>query len=240
MDNTNDTPTNYALNGKIMLSSVTILFIVVCVVVCFHTYARWCSTRANNSQRRRHRSPRQPINSPATDAAVSISSQSRLDPQILKTIPIFVHSSTPAAVLECAVCLSEFEDGDRGRTLPKCGHEFHVACIDAWFWFHSNCPLCRAPVQSENVNVTDPPETSSADVVISVVSEPAGVSETRESTDFAGSFPVAGLQPEWCPRKAEGLVGLAAGMEAGSEEIFCSDLERNRYKSLSLKRIWSI
>lgn len=34
----------------------------------------------------------------------------------------------------------------------------------------------------------------------------------------SGELPVAGFQPEWCPRKVEGLVGLAAMEEAGSEE----------------------
>ena len=43
MDSINDTtpPTNYALNGKIMLCSVIILFIVIFFVVFFHSYSRW-------------------------------------------------------------------------------------------------------------------------------------------------------------------------------------------------------
>lgn len=47
---------------------------------------------------------------------------------------------------DCSVCLSEFEDGDGLRLLPKCSHAFHVACIDTWLRSHTNCPLCRAPV----------------------------------------------------------------------------------------------
>ncbi|XP_019151042.1 PREDICTED: RING-H2 finger protein ATL1-like [Ipomoea nil] len=43
----------------------------------------------------------------------------------------------------CAVCLSEFEDGEELRTLPECMHSFHVACIDMWFYSHTNCPVCR-------------------------------------------------------------------------------------------------
>ncbi|XP_047317614.1 E3 ubiquitin-protein ligase Os04g0590900-like [Impatiens glandulifera] len=45
----------------------------------------------------------------------------------------------------CAVCLTEFEDGDWLRHLPTCSHAFHVACIDEWFRIHSSCPLCRSP-----------------------------------------------------------------------------------------------
>lgn len=43
----------------------------------------------------------------------------------------------------CAVCLSEFEEGEELRTLPDCMHSFHVQCIDMWFYSHRNCPICR-------------------------------------------------------------------------------------------------
>ncbi|KAF0906470.1 hypothetical protein E2562_011463 [Oryza meyeriana var. granulata] len=47
---------------------------------------------------------------------------------------------------DCSVCLGEFLDGDLLRLLPKCGHVFHVPCIDSWLRAHVNCPLCRADV----------------------------------------------------------------------------------------------
>ncbi|KAL2907211.1 RING-H2 finger protein ATL54 [Bienertia sinuspersici] len=49
----------------------------------------------------------------------------------------------------CSVCLTEFEDGDDLRLLPKCSHAFHVSCIDTWLRSHKNCPLCRAPIVNE-------------------------------------------------------------------------------------------
>lgn len=52
--------------------------------------------------------------------------------------------------MECAVCLSEFREGEVGRKLPKCNHSFHIDCIDMWFLSHSTCPLCRAGVQPES------------------------------------------------------------------------------------------
>lgn len=48
----------------------------------------------------------------------------------------------------CAVCLSEFQEGESLRLLPKCNHAFHVSCIDAWLRSHTNCPMCRAPIVS--------------------------------------------------------------------------------------------
>ncbi|XP_042012866.1 E3 ubiquitin-protein ligase RING1-like [Salvia splendens] len=47
---------------------------------------------------------------------------------------------------DCAVCLADFRDGDAVRLLPKCGHAFHVDCIDTWLRSHKSCPVCRAPV----------------------------------------------------------------------------------------------
>ncbi|KAH0465904.1 hypothetical protein IEQ34_006007 [Dendrobium chrysotoxum] len=44
----------------------------------------------------------------------------------------------------CAVCLSEFADGENIRLLPECKHCFHVNCIDKWLQSHSSCPVCRA------------------------------------------------------------------------------------------------
>lgn len=47
---------------------------------------------------------------------------------------------------ECAVCLAQFEKGDRVRMLP-CRHEFHAGCIDHWLLKENRtCPCCRADV----------------------------------------------------------------------------------------------
>uniref|UniRef100_A0A803PDC5 RING-type E3 ubiquitin transferase n=1 Tax=Cannabis sativa TaxID=3483 RepID=A0A803PDC5_CANSA len=54
---------------------------------------------------------------------------------------------------DCSVCLSEFEEDETLRLLPKCSHAFHVSCIDTWLRSHKNCPLCRAPIVCGNVPV---------------------------------------------------------------------------------------
>ncbi|XP_025813681.1 RING-H2 finger protein ATL74-like [Panicum hallii] len=51
----------------------------------------------------------------------------------------------------CAICLSDFFDGERIRVLPVCGHRFHVLCIDRWLASHGSCPTCRRRLSSESV-----------------------------------------------------------------------------------------
>ncbi|KAJ0252195.1 E3 ubiquitin-protein ligase ATL45 [Hirschfeldia incana] len=53
---------------------------------------------------------------------------------------------------ECAICLTEFTDGEEIRILPLCNHAFHLACIDKWLTSRSSCPSCRrilAPVKCD-------------------------------------------------------------------------------------------
>ncbi|CAN1171725.1 RING-H2 finger protein ATL57, partial [Linum perenne] len=49
-----------------------------------------------------------------------------------------------ATTVECVICLGEFEEGERVKVIPFCGHVFHVECVDTWLLSHVSCPLCRS------------------------------------------------------------------------------------------------
>lgn len=64
----------------------------------------------------------------------------------------------------CAVCLEDYEDGEKLRVLP-CQHRFHTACIDQWFGARKVCPVCRYPASNPplvQVNAADGSEVATA------------------------------------------------------------------------------
>lgn len=85
---------------------------------------------------------------PTTADAGAAGPKGALRQQDVAALPVFVVRAGACAAapppVECAVCLAEIGDGERGLLLPACGHRFHVACILRWFRAHSTCPLCRA------------------------------------------------------------------------------------------------
>ncbi|XP_019058502.1 PREDICTED: RING-H2 finger protein ATL5-like [Tarenaya hassleriana] len=207
---------SYALNGRIMLSSVIVLFVALILILCFHSYARWLFRRENRRIRRRVRADLRSLY--ARDPALA-PSFAPLDPAVLNKIPVFVYAlpkNTDAPPLECSVCLSEFEENDEGRVLPKCGHAFHVDCIDTWFRSRSTCPLCRAGIQPSNPEqspseITEPTALVCAPVKQSENSE-TGRSSSPESS--SSSSPVV-FPPERCPRQPIELVGIVVEMPKG-------------------------
>ncbi|MED6172900.1 hypothetical protein PIB30_054226 [Stylosanthes scabra] len=80
-----------------------------------------------------------------------------LSRETIERFPTFLYSAVKGhkigtCALACAVCISEFEDEETLRFIPKCSHVFHPTCIDAWLLSHSTCPVCRAdlvPTQND-------------------------------------------------------------------------------------------
>ncbi|KAK7247632.1 hypothetical protein RIF29_42519 [Crotalaria pallida] len=80
---------------------------------------------------------------------------SGIDKTVIESLPFFRFSSLKGSKegLECAVCLSKFEDVEILRLLPKCKHAFHIDCIDHWLEKHSTCPICRNKVNPEDQTI---------------------------------------------------------------------------------------
>lgn len=60
---------------------------------------------------------------------------SGLEPAVVAAIPTMkfdreAFSSTEDA--QCTICLGDYEEKEMLRIMPKCGHSFHLSCIDVW------------------------------------------------------------------------------------------------------------
>lgn len=146
-------PASYATAGKILLAVAGAFAGVLLALVALHLY---------NSTRRRRLGlgggQRRLLRSLAIagggdedrrdgDGAGAPSPRG-LDSAVLAAIPVVVVDAGAGTGNggDCAVCLAELEAGEKARALPRCGHRFHVECIDAWFRGNATCPLCRADV----------------------------------------------------------------------------------------------
>ncbi|GMJ11520.1 Arabidopsis Toxicos en Levadura 92 [Hibiscus trionum] len=50
----------------------------------------------------------------------------------------------------CSICILGLNDGEMARKLPRCGHMFHLKCIDEWLSRQGTCPMCREHVLNDD------------------------------------------------------------------------------------------
>ncbi|XP_010277722.1 PREDICTED: E3 ubiquitin-protein ligase ATL41-like [Nelumbo nucifera] len=144
-------PYNYqmGMNGKIMLTAIISLLVVVALVVLLHIYAR-CILRR---QARRQAILRRVNMSVAAQPYTREPPKRGLGQSVIDSLPTFAYKQidplNDSTTTECAVCLSILEGGEKVRLLPNCKHLFHVDCIDMWLDSHSTCPICRTDAEPQ-------------------------------------------------------------------------------------------
>lgn len=111
---------------------IVLLFILILI------YASYMCNRIKGSQ-----SPPPPTTIDSDTDNESIILSTNLEDDILSTFPTFVYSNTVSHESRCTICLTDYESMDVLRSLPECGHMFHVGCVDTWLKVHPTCPVCR-------------------------------------------------------------------------------------------------
>ncbi|KAL6204393.1 hypothetical protein ACLB2K_021661 [Fragaria x ananassa] len=160
--------TIFSYDGNVMLAALVSLLLVILFVLLLHVYAKWFLSQAHHRRRgsmavsRRVLGPNRfqhfhTFTFDPTTNNLTTNAPKGLDTSTIATIPLFVYKSEEQCFLECVICLSPFEDEEVGRRLSKCGHCFHVECIDMWLHSHTSCPICRAPVVTPSQS--DQPKT---------------------------------------------------------------------------------
>ncbi|KAK1365044.1 RING-type E3 ubiquitin transferase [Heracleum sosnowskyi] len=72
---------------------------------------------------------------------------------IYKQLPVVFYGDLKKemSAVECCICLGVFEEQDRVKVLPQCGHCFHSHCVDKWLSTRASCPLCRAALRVDSL-----------------------------------------------------------------------------------------
>ncbi|CAL9185090.1 E3 ubiquitin-protein ligase ATL31-like [Musa acuminata AAA Group] len=150
-------PTNPTTLSPSTATIIAVLISAFFFLAFFFVYIRQC---ANDDD---------PSNQHVGYEAVARSGRRRgavgMSPEVLEMFPMMSYSDAKAlkvgrGTLECAVCLSEFEDDETLRLLPGCCHVFHPECIGAWLASHVTCPVCRSDLST--VSLEQPPASSAA------------------------------------------------------------------------------
>uniref|UniRef100_A0A1J3CJY8 RING-type E3 ubiquitin transferase n=1 Tax=Noccaea caerulescens TaxID=107243 RepID=A0A1J3CJY8_NOCCA len=132
-------------------SIITTLFILTLLVLCFKFYKRRRRSITISRRWSMDESRNWGFDGPSPviiDHPIWHIRTIGLNPTVISSIKVCKYSKTDGVVegTDCSVCLSEFEEEETLRLLPKCRHAFHLSCIDTWLRSHTNCPLCRAPI----------------------------------------------------------------------------------------------
>ncbi|KAL5207095.1 hypothetical protein ABZP36_031530 [Zizania latifolia] len=131
-----------------------------------------------------------------------------LDSSVVRMFPTMKYAEAKAlrmgkvaGALECAVCLSEFEDDEMLMFLPKCSHAFHPDCIGEWLASHVTCPVCRRNL--------DPNKDTTEEVIV-----PAAARETNST-----SCEIAVVRQEDDGHQAAVLIDVVTEEERRKEEM---------------------
>ncbi|CAI9301026.1 unnamed protein product [Lactuca saligna] len=171
--------TTLSYDTNLMLAAVISLLLVILFVLLLHLYTRWYLVQARRRSRssvtvprvlgsRLHnRSSFTIIDTTSNPGNSNSQGKFGLPCSTIASLPLFVYKVSSEedrdSRLNCAICLSAFEEEEIGRKLPGCGHAFHVECIDMWLHSHSSCPICRASIRCNHSNRTNRLEIQMAD-----------------------------------------------------------------------------
>ncbi|GLJ38572.1 hypothetical protein SUGI_0786410 [Cryptomeria japonica] len=140
------------------IACISVAFLLI--VSVYYLYARCNDNRLRQREVEHHGLRRLRISRVrefsmrAPEDSFAASPREGLRSSMVNALPVFVYQPENFTDgLRCAVCLCEFQEKEKARQLPSCKHSFHVDCIDIWFYSHSTCPLCRARVDAQPVQM---------------------------------------------------------------------------------------
>ncbi|KAL2469696.1 RING-H2 finger protein ATL16 [Abeliophyllum distichum] len=144
-----------AIIGILATAFLLVSYYIFVIKCCLNWHRIDLLARFSFSRRRRVEDPLM-VYSPAAE-------NRGLDEAAIRSIPTFHYKKgtdkqelAEKGSCECAVCLNEFQEDEKLRGIPNCGHVFHIDCIDVWLQNNANCPLCRTSISATRPNIRFP------------------------------------------------------------------------------------
>lgn len=166
---------------KFLIITASALATTILVVICYVLFVKFYLRRRSSEPRiinQNHDDFLDEDHGPVVDHPIWYINTVGLQQSVIREIAVLKYRKGDGLVegTECSVCLSEFQEDETLRLLPKCNHAFHISCIDTWLRSHTNCPLCRAPIVKINhaARATPPSSTSEPN------NENSGTSESTQ------------------------------------------------------------
>ncbi|KAJ8772237.1 hypothetical protein K2173_027414 [Erythroxylum novogranatense] len=147
-----------------------------------------------------------------------------LQQSVINSITIFKYKKGDGLIdsTDCSVCLSEFQQDETLRLLPKCSHAFHISCIDTWLRSHTNCPMCRAHIVNDAVVAPLVPRNQNPENLIAAVG-----AQMENNTEIDPEFTDVALRNELCEGRVVtdqgGDITYVGGERIQKREVISTD-----------------
>ncbi|XP_009360247.1 RING-H2 finger protein ATL79-like [Pyrus x bretschneideri] len=158
----------YSGSKEFEANAAMIIIVLLCALICalglnaaIRCFLRGGST--NPSDRQNNSAPQR------QQELVDVQQKSNVAAaKCLEAAPAVIYTAEMKAKLagveaECAICLSEFEEGEGIRVIGRCKHGFHAQCIQEWLSSHSSCPTCRRTCLPQSPSQSPPPPQPARD-----------------------------------------------------------------------------
>ncbi|KAB1227364.1 RING-H2 finger protein ATL57 [Morella rubra] len=128
-----------------VLAVLTIaLFLLGFFSICMRRFSEAPASELARRRRQRQRSQQRAMSFPRWDPPTRSTPRTGLDQMTIRSLPVYSYGGNEKYHMDCAICLTDFEENDAVKVIPICQHVFHPQCIDVWLSSHVSYPVCRA------------------------------------------------------------------------------------------------